>query len=142
MGEQTNLGRGGRVGGLEDPPPQEKKGQNFLKHLFFASKAYMQNFGRLEPSLPFEKFLVVVQNKFYAKKKFQKREGRRPPPPPKLVGFHFSLKKFWSKNDLVQNNFGVGSKNCLDRVKLRGSEVSNPPPPENCRVKTFSYICG
>ena len=53
--------------------------------------------------------------------------GATLPPPPKLEGFDFSLKKFWSKNDLVQKNFGEGSKNCLDRIKLRGSEVSAPP---------------
>ena len=67
-----------------------------MYHLIFASKAYIPNFGPAGPPHPFEKFLVVVQNKFYAKKNFQKnmeREikrsegltygggGRYPPPP-------------------------------------------------------------
>ena len=48
-------------------------GESFLYHLIFASKAYIPNFGPAGPPHPFEKFLVVVQNKFYAKKNFQKK---------------------------------------------------------------------
>ena len=46
-----------------------------MYHLIFASKAYIPNFGPAGPPHPFEKFLVVVQNKFYAKKNFQKKFG-------------------------------------------------------------------
>ena len=82
-----------------------------MYHLIFASKAYIPNFGPAGPPHPFEKFLVVVQNKFYAKKNFQKnleREikksegltdgggGKVPPTPQKLVGFYLSMKFFCS----------------------------------------------
>ena len=43
-----------------------------MYHLIFASKAYIPNFGPAGPPHPFEKFLVVVQNKFYAKKNLER----------------------------------------------------------------------
>ena len=81
-----------------------------MYHLIFASKAYIPNFGPAGPPHQFEKFLVVVQNKFYAKKNFQKKfgegnkkigritygGGKVPPTPQKLVGFYLSMKFFCS----------------------------------------------
>ena len=77
-----------------------------MYHLIFASKAYIPNFGPAGPPHPFEKFLVVVQNKFYAKKNLEREikksegltygGGEVPPTPQKLVGFYLSMKFFCS----------------------------------------------
>ena len=65
---RQNCGRGrGGPGGEEEDPPQKKKEKNFFYHLILASKAFVANFGPLGPPHQFEKFLVVVLNKFYAK---------------------------------------------------------------------------